>query len=66
MAIYDITIKNIDLDLLREQKNILIDLLIREDMTSLDGLINLLDHIQDEAIEQHGLDEEKVFKFENE
>lgn len=73
----EITIKNIDFNLLREQKKILIELQYRNDskglnivqrkeFEALEGIINLIDNIQDEAIEQLGLSEEEVFNLEKE
>lgn len=73
---FDIEIKNIDLDLLREQKKALLYLQGRTNMDNspvlkpaefdaIDGIINMIDAIQHEAVEQHGLDEEKVFQFSN-
>jgi hypothetical protein len=72
---YDILIKQIDLNLLREQKQILIDLQYRDnpdgsqilkanEFKALEGIISLIDHIQDEAVEQLGLDENEVFDLE--
>ena len=77
MATYEITLRNIDLDLLREQKAKLLVMQGRVDQNgspvlkakefeAVDGIINLIDHIQDSAVEQHGLDESEVFKFSNE
>lgn len=74
---YNIEIQNIDLDLLREQKAKLLTLQHRvdannnyvckpEEFDAIEGFINLIDHIQDSAVEQHGLDEAEVFKFSNE
>ena len=74
---YDILIKKIDLNLLREQKQILIDLQYREnpngsqnlkanEFKALEGIISLIDHIQDEAVEQLGLDESEVFNLQKE
>lgn len=64
MAQYDIVIKKIDLELLKKQKKALSGLVLDEERDSeLYGLINLIDHIQDQAIEQHGLNENEVFDF---
>lgn len=71
---YDIEIKQVDLNLLREQKEILSELqwktdkngdphVSSKDFQALEGIINLISHIQDQAVEQHGLNEEEVFKF---
>lgn len=72
---YDLVIKNIDLKLLKEQKQILLDLQYRDnpdgtqflkanEFKALEGIISLIDHIQDEAVEQLGLDENEVFDLE--
>ncbi len=74
---FSITITGVDLDLLREQKKQILYLQGRTNMDNspvlkpkefdaIDGIINLIDAIQDGAVEQHGLDEEEVFKFSNE
>jgi len=70
---YNIEIQNIDLNLLREQKEILLELQYKttanisaKEFEALDGLINLIDHIQDQAVEQHGLDENEVFNLNKE
>lgn len=74
---YNITISDVDIDLLREQKKQLLLLQGRIDSMestvlkpkeyeAVDGIINLIYHIQDSAVEQHGLDESEVFKFSNE
>lgn len=74
-SLYDILIKQIDLNLLREQKQTLIDLQYRDnpdgsqilkanEFKALEGIISLIDHIQDEAVEQLGLDENEVFDLE--
>lgn len=73
---YNIQISDVDLDLLREQKRQLLLLQGRTELTNspvlnsnefeaVDGIINLIDHIQDSAVQQHGLDEEEVFTFSN-
>jgi hypothetical protein len=72
---YDILIKKVDLKILREQKQIIIDLQYRDnpdgiqilkanEFKALEGIISLIDHIQDEAVEQLGLDENEVFDLE--
>jgi hypothetical protein len=74
---YDIKIKGIDLNLLREQKDTLLNLQWKSDgngtnfvnskeFLALEGIISLIDHIQDEAVEQHGLDENEVFNLNKE
>jgi hypothetical protein len=74
---YDILIKKVDLKMLREQKQILINLQYRgnsngsqvlkaKEFDAIEGIINLISHIQDEAVEQLGLDENEVFDLEKE
>jgi hypothetical protein len=74
---YDILIKKVDLKMLREQKQIIIDLQYRDnpdgiqilkanEFKALEGIISLIDHIQDEAVEQLGLDENEVFDLKKE
>lgn len=74
---YSITVTGVDLDLLREQKQELLLMFHRTDsdnnpicrpkeLVAIDGVIGLIDAIQDAAVEQHGLDESEVFKFSNE
>ena len=74
---YDIQIKNVDLKLLREQKQALLELQYRTDSNNnpitrtkeyeaLEGIILLIDHIQDQAVEQHNLDENEVFDLNKE
>jgi len=74
---YDILIKKVDLKILREQKQIIIDLQYRDnpdgiqilkanEFKALEGIISLIDHIQDEAVEQLGLDENEVFDLKKE
>lgn len=74
---HDIKIMNVDLDLLREQKRKLLFLQDRldgngnhvckpDELDAIEGILSLIDHIQDSAVEQHGLDEAEVFKFSNE
>lgn len=71
---YDINIKNVNLELLRDQKEALNNLqwktnkdgsnyLSASEFSAVEGIINLIDHIQDQAVEQHGLSEEYVYKF---
>jgi hypothetical protein len=71
-----ICIENIDFDLLKKQKTQLIELQYRthegnpvvlsKEYDALEGIINLIDHIQDSAIEQLGLKEEEVFNLNKE
>lgn len=74
---YEIRISGVDLDLLRKQKHKLITLMYRvdldnkrvcgpEEFDAIEGIVNLMEHIQDSAVDQHGLDESEVFKFSNE
>jgi len=74
---YDIKIQNVDLKLLKDQKQALLELQYRTDSNSnpitrtkeyeaLEGIIALIDHIQDQAVEQHGLDEEEVYNLNQE
>ncbi len=53
---------NIDWQQLRDDKEILISMNI-ELPHNFDGLINLIDTIQDQAVDVHGLSEEEVFNF---
>ena len=73
----EITIEGIDFNLLREQKDVLINLQYRtnpdgnnvvrtKEFEAIEGIINLIDHIQYLAVEQLGLPEEEVFKLTNE
>ena len=61
--------QNTDWDLLREQKDELTNLLLTEHLLSpkqyeaLAGVINLLDYMQDYAVDVIGLDEQLVFNF---
>lgn len=74
---YDIKIQNVDLVLLKEQKKALLELQYRTDLNhnpiirtkeyeALEGIILLIDHIQDQAVEQHNLDENEVFDLNKE
>ena len=73
---YDILVKNIDLKLLREQKEIILNLQYRsnsngdnivnpKEFEALNGIISLIDYVQDQAVVQHNLDENDVFDFKN-
>lgn len=53
---------NIDWQQLRNDKEILISMNIGHPH-NFDGLINLVDAIQDQAVEVHGIPEEEVFNF---
>lgn len=71
---YDIKIQDVDLNLLRDQKEILVELQYKTARTgisvfefnALQGIVHLIDHIQDQAVKQHNLKEEDVYKFTNE
>ena len=61
-------IKNINWELLRKQKQHLLEVLdipnsgiSPEHKDSLQGILHLLDSIQDEAADEHGVPEEEVF-----
>jgi len=56
----NIEINNIDWKLLREQKEWLLSI-SDVDERNLDGVLNLIDHIQDQAVEQGVASEEIVF-----
>lgn len=71
---YDIKIQKVDLDLLRDQKKVISELqwktdkngeplVSAKDFQALEGIISLIDHIQDQAVEQYNLDENQVFNF---
>ena len=75
--LYDINVKSVDLNSLREQKSALLELQYRmgsdgnsivktKEFEALEGIINLIDSIQDQAVEQHGLSEEDVYNFKEE
>lgn len=50
---------NIDFALLLEQKMILLDLCER--YPKLEGIVSLIDDIQDQAVDKNGMDEKVVF-----
>jgi hypothetical protein len=55
---------NVDFTELREQKKLLIDAcdLVPDNVRqALEGILGLLDSIQDQAVDIYGLDEDKVF-----
>lgn len=61
-----ILIYRVDFHLLKHQKNTLMNLLFRhkldpEELDAIDGILHLIDHIQDEILLQHDLTEEQVF-----
>jgi len=51
-------LRSIDFDLLKEQKEYLLGL---QEHSSVTGIINLIDAIQDIAVDKYGYDEKKVF-----
>lgn len=63
-ATVTVTIENVDWKLLRRQKQTVLDALARPGITKddpdLDGLVNFLDHIQDQAVAA-GVPEKEVF-----
>ena len=70
-------LENIDFDLLRKQKAQLIELqyrttpegnpvILSKEYDALEGIINLIDEIQDLAVEELGLKEEDVFNLNKE
>jgi hypothetical protein len=68
MGIVDLDIRlKLDVNELKEQKKALLALREYSDSFSneLDGLVHLVDYIQDSLVENAGLDENDVFDFEN-
>jgi len=63
-------LKNIDFPLLKEQKmGLLTAMKSIEDgpvMDCLDGILNMIDSLQDIAVDQYGMDENEVFQFNEE
>lgn len=49
---------NLDFDLLRDQKNALAEIVMDDKNTLLEGILSLLDEIEDQAIEKGYLNEE--------
>ena len=71
--LFDIFIKKVDLTTLKEQKINLITIqdkflnsLTREEYDAIEGLINLIDQVQDQAQEQWGLEDSYVFNLSTE
>jgi len=67
------TLKNIDWELLKDQKELLFGHSINERnnlpkdvLEAMDGIINILDSIQDYAVAEMGVDGTKVFNSEDE
>jgi hypothetical protein len=66
-TVESILIYRVDFHLLKHQKNILMNLVLRhgldnEELEAIDGVMQLIDHMQDEILLQHGyLTEEEVF-----
>jgi|LakMenEpi03Aug12_release.lakeMendotaPanAssembly.Ray.scaffolds.fasta_scaffold186936_5 hypothetical protein len=54
---------SIDFDLLRDQKIALIDMLDKEHVTSVEGIVALLDELEDQAIAK-GYCEEEDYDYE--
>lgn len=50
---------NLDFDLLRDQKNALAEIVMDDKNTLLEGILSLLDEIEDQAIEKGYLNEKK-------
>jgi hypothetical protein len=71
---HTVEIKNIDFEKLKKQKAILINMIQdwgeaddsyqNEDAKEAEGLINLIDGIQDYAVDTLGVDEKEVFNLE--
>ena len=63
-------IKTIDWSLLRQQKITLLETIVAEEggfkemLNNLEGIVNLIDAIQDYAVDVLGIDENYVFDFE--
>jgi hypothetical protein len=74
--INSVTINNIDFDLLKEQKLILINMIQdwgesddeeqREDAQQAEGLLNLIDAMQDYAIDKLNIREDKILNYDKE
>ncbi len=72
----EVVIKNIDFNQLRNQKAILFNMILdwgeaddeqqQKDAKEVEGLIYLLDAIQECAVDELGMDEKEVFNLENE
>lgn len=52
---------DVDFDLLRKQKDELLKQVWKKDNDLLEGLINLIDDIQDQAVDKNGVAETEVF-----
>lgn len=69
-------LNNIDWQWLREQKHTLLTIIaekrsvhlieVEEQVDDLEGLVSLIDSLQDYAVDELGIPEEEVFNFENE
>lgn len=61
---------HIDFNLLKEQKKELIKIMntknSQKEFEAIEGIINLITHIQDHAVEELGIDENLIFDLENE
>ncbi len=75
MAKGTVKIKDIDFTMLKKQKEILLNMMYdweksgdeqkKSDSKEAEGLLNLIDAIQDEAVKELGLDEKEVFNIED-
>lgn len=70
---FDIQIEKVDLTELKDQKSKLIMIqakfekqMSQEEWDALEGIINLLDHVQDQARDQHNLEDKYVYNISNE
>ncbi len=64
-------VKNIDWELLKKQKLTLLNLYYNADLgqdaiDDIDGIINMIDSLQDDAVDIYGLEEDTVFQFTHE
>jgi hypothetical protein len=69
MKEYPEFIRNIDWQLIREQKKILLELSSFDYFTgntheAFEGILGILDALQDFAVDEMGIDENEVFNFE--
>ncbi len=75
MAKGTVKIKDIDFTMLKKQKEILLNMMYdweksgdeqkKSESKEAEGLLNLIDAIQDEAVKELGLDEKEVFNIED-
>ena len=64
----DVVLKNIDFKLLKKQKLDLLEIYLDPQLTdsqysTIEGVVNLIDAIQDYAVDNLGYDEQKVFNL---